>query len=298
MDSFQHKVAVITGAASGIGRGMAQVFAAAGMRVVLSDVEEAALRRTAEALRDAGADVHAVVADVAHAGQVQALADAAVRHYGTVDLLCNNAGVSAGTTPSWESTLDDWRWVMGVNLMGVVHGIRSFMPIFLAQGTPAHIVNTASMAGLSSGGNPLYGASKAAVVSLSESLYLELQRNRSNVNVSLLCPGFVATNILGAERNRPAVLADASAAPTSPVAHALRHWFGEQVAQGLDPQDVARQVLDAVREQRFYVFTHPQWLSHVEHRMHHLLQGHNPTASPPPGLEEALRRALSPAARG
>lgn len=292
MDGFEGKVAVITGAASGIGLGMAQAFAEAGIRVVLSDVEIEALDAAAAALRASGADVHTVVADVSDAEQVQALAHASLQRYGGIDILCNNAGVGAGTMPSWHSTLDDWQWVLGVNLMGVVHGIRSFMPFLLKQRTPAHIVNTASMAGLSAGGNPVYGASKAAVVSLSESLYIELQRNRSNVSVSLLCPGFVATRILSAERNRPSSLPEASPEPASPLAAAMRQWFNEQVEQGLNPLDVGRQVLAAIREQRFYVFTHPEWLSHVEHRLHNLLQGRNPSASPLPGMEEALRRVL------
>lgn len=291
MDSFDGKVAVITGAASGIGLGMAQAFAEAGIRVVLSDVETDALDSAAQALRAGGADVHTVVADVSDPEQVQRLAHAALNRWGGIDILCNNAGVGAGTMPSWHSTLDDWHWVLGVNLMGVVHGIRSFMPILLKQGTPAHIVNTASMAGLSAGGNPVYGASKAGVVSLSESLYLELQRSRSNVDVSLLCPGFVATRILSAERNRPATLGDASAPASSPLAVAMKQWFNEQVEQGLDPLAVGRQVLGAIRERRFYVFTHPEWLGQVEHRMQNLLQGRNPSASPLPGMEEALRRS-------
>ena len=290
--SFAGKVAVITGAASGIGLGMAHAFAEAGIRVLLSDVEIEALDAAAQALRESGADVHTVIADVSDPEQVQALAQAALQRYGGIDILCNNAGVGAGTMPSWHSTLDDWQWVLGVNLMGVVHGIRSFMPILLKQRTPAHIVNTASMAGLSAGGNPVYGASKAAVVSLSESLYIELQRSRSNVNVSLLCPGFVATKILSAERNRPVTLGDASEPPSSPVANAMRQWFNEQVEQGLAPLDVGRQVLAAIREQRFYVFTHPEWLGQVEHRMQNLLHGRNPSASALPGMEEALRRAL------
>lgn len=291
MDSFEGKVAVITGAASGIGFGMAQAFAEAGIRVVLSDIETEELERAAQALRSSGADVHTVVADVSDPQQVQGLAQAAQNRWGGIDILCNNAGVGAGTVPSWHSTLDDWHWVLGVNLMGVVHGIRSFMPILLKQGTRAHIVNTASMAGLSAGGNPVYGASKAGVVSLSESLYLELQRNRSNVDVSLLCPGFVATRILSAERNRPAAFGDASEPPSSPIALAMRQWFNEQVEQGLDPLAVGRQVLAAVRERRFYVFTHPEWLAQVEHRLQNLLHGRNPSASPVPGVGEALRQA-------
>src|SRR5262249_5997642 len=162
--------AVVTGAASGIGRGMAESFLAAGMKVVLSDVEERALAQAEEALRAKGGDVHAVVANVSHAGQVEALAAAALRNYGAVHLLCNNAGVSAGGSPGWTTTLDDWRWVLDVNLMGVVYGIRTFLPIMIEQNTEAHVVNTASIAGLIPGIALPYTVSKAAVVALSESV--------------------------------------------------------------------------------------------------------------------------------
>jgi NADP-dependent 3-hydroxy acid dehydrogenase YdfG len=168
---LRDRVAVITGAASGIGRGMAETFAAAGMRVVLSDVEEDALDATTAEIRGAGADVCAVPADVSHADDVTALAESALRRYGAVHILCNNAGVFTGSRPSWESTLDDWAWILGVNLMGVVHGIRTFLPVMIEQDDEAHIVNTASLAGLITGGS-LYGATKSAVVALSETVHL------------------------------------------------------------------------------------------------------------------------------
>ena len=147
MKDFKGKVAVVTGAASDIGRGMAETFVAAGMKVVLSDIEEPTLLTTTESLRAAGADVHAVVTDVSQSSQVEALAKAVLERYGKVHILCNNAGIAAGGQSTWTSTLDDWNWIVGVNLMGVVHGIRTFLPIMIAQDEEAHIVNTASMAG-------------------------------------------------------------------------------------------------------------------------------------------------------
>lgn len=195
MKDFKNKVAVVTGAASGIGRGMAETFVAAGMRIVLADIEQAALEETTRSLLATGADVHPVVTDVSKADQVDDLARRTLDKYGAVHVLCNNVGVSVRSGPSWESSLDDWQWILGVNLMGVVHGIRSFLPIMIKRDTKAHIVNTASMAGLIAN-TALYGTTKFAVVGLSEALYLELQPGRFKPRMSVLCPGFVDTNII------------------------------------------------------------------------------------------------------
>ena len=176
MKDVMDKVAVVTGAASGIGRGMAQSFVAAGMKVVLSDVEPAPLAATCKELQALGADVHAVVTDVSKPDHVSALAQQSLSRYGAVHVLCNNAGVGTEARPSWSASLDDWNWVLGVNLMGVIHGIRSFIPIMIEQGGEAHIVNTASLAGLIYGENTVYAVSKFAVVGLSESIQLELAR--------------------------------------------------------------------------------------------------------------------------
>ncbi len=290
MQDLDNKVAVITGAASGIGRGMAESFAAAGMKVVLSDVEAGALQTTTRLLREAGADVHAVLADVSKPDEVQALAAATLQKYGAVHVLCNNAGVAAGAMPSWTSTLGDWQWIIGVNLMGVVHGVRSFLPIMIEQGTPAHIVNTASMAGLTPVvTNALYATTKFGVVALSESLHFELQQGGHLPKVSVLCPGFVNTNIMEARRNRPAA-ADISPPADTATSAALREWMAGQLEQGLSPRVVGDQVLAAIREERFYILTHPQWNEHVEHRMRHILSGSNPTMLSPPGGESLASR--------
>jgi NAD(P)-dependent dehydrogenase (short-subunit alcohol dehydrogenase family) len=246
------KVAVITGAASGIGRGMAESFAAAGMKVVLSDVEEEALTETADALRDEGADVHAVVTDVSKAEQVQALADESVKRFGAVHVLCNNAGIGIPSGPSWETTLDDWKWTIDVNLMGVIHCVRSFVPIMLELESESHIVNTASIAGLVAGADMAsYAVTKFGVVALSEHLYLELEGAGAKTKVSVLCPGFVATKIMDSERNRPADRQDASPMPT---------------------------------------LTHPDWNYMIEHRAKSMLDGQNPSTMPPPGIESLLER--------
>jgi NAD(P)-dependent dehydrogenase (short-subunit alcohol dehydrogenase family) len=295
MKDVKGKVAVVTGAASGIGRGMAESFVDAGMKVVLSDVEPGALERTTQALRANGADVHPVVTDVSKPEQVQALAGQTLSKYGAVHVLCNNAGVGVTGGPSWTNTLDDWSWILGVNLMGVIYGLRTFMPIMIEQKTEAHMVNTASLAGLISGDNPLYATTKFAVVALSEGVYLELQRGGFKPKISVLCPGFVDTNILNAERNRPAELDEKTARSTGPAAEIGRQWFAEQLKQGLSPRNVGDQVLAAIRDERFYILTHPDWNPLIEHRMKTILAGENPSPLRPPGFDSLLQKL---AARG
>ena len=293
MQDVAGKVAVITGAASGIGRGMAESFAAAGMKVVLADIEEDALVKTTEALRGTGADVHCVVTDVSKAEQAQALADESLKRFGAVHVVCNNAGIGVGATSTWEATIDDWRWILDVNLMGVVHGVRTFLPIMLEQGEESHIVNTASLAGLTTGpGSALYAVTKFGVVALSEHLHHELALAGAKTRASVLCPGYVATNIMDSERKRPPEAKDASPMPTGPQAEAFQEWFREQLRSGLSPRSVGDQVLSAIRDERFYILTHPDWNPMIEQRMKSILDGRNPTMVPPPGFE-ALMEKLS-----
>ncbi|MEV6561947.1 SDR family NAD(P)-dependent oxidoreductase [Nocardia sp. NPDC051756] len=279
MDELTGKVAVVTGAASGIGRGMAEAFLDAGMRVVLSDVEVDALHSTAAELHDHGANVHAVVADVSAPDDVTELAEATLEKYGAVHVLCNNAGVHSGGRPSWDSTLDDWEWILGVNLMGVVHGHSIFLPIMIEQDEPAHIVNTASLAALV-GGSSLYGATKAAVVALSETIHHELVDGGFKPRISVLCPGLVATNIFDSERNRPTRYAETGPRPAGWDVEAARTAF----ALGTSPRTIGEQVVQAIHEERFYVLTHPEWKGHIEHRMKQILNGDNPTRLPPPDM--------------
>lgn len=284
MKELRGKVAVVTGAASGIGLGLAESFVAAGMKVVLSDIEEAALTRATSTLRSAGADVTAVVTDVSKPEQVKALAEQTLRAYGAVHVVCNNAGIGVRPGHSWNATLDDWHWILGVNLMGVIHGMSTFLPIMIAQGTEAHVVNTASIAGLTVGEGTLYAVTKHAVVALSEGTQLELERGGFKPRISLLCPGFVNTNIVESARNRPADLPRASEVATGPVADAFRDWFVEQLKAGLDPRKVGDLVTDAIQNDRFYVLTHPEYNPMIEHRVKAILRGEQPSALPPPGL--------------
>jgi NAD(P)-dependent dehydrogenase (short-subunit alcohol dehydrogenase family) len=180
--------------------------------------------------------------------------------------------------------------VLGVNLMGVIHGVRTFLPIMIDQDTEGHIVNTASIAGLLSGGGTVYAVSKFGVVALSEGVYLELRQGGYKPGISVLCPGFVSTNILKSERNRPADLPDAAPPPTGPVFDVFRDWFEEQVQSGMSPRRVGEIVLDAIREDRFYILTHPEVAPAIEHRTRQIVAGENPFPLPPPGFETFLQR--------
>lgn len=279
MRALRDRTAVVTGAAGGIGLALAEHCAAEGMRVVLADIDEAALARAVAGLTARGARALAVRTDVAQAAEVEALADAAERAFGAIHLACNNAGVALGG-PSWTLSEADWRWVLGVNLWGVIHGVRAFVPRMLAHGDEAHVVNTASVAGLTT--SPFLGpyhAAKHAVVALSEGLHHELAAVGARVRVSVVCPGFVRTGLGDSARHRPAALHNQ--APTDdPLAAGVEAAFGAMVAAGVAPEQVAAQVLAAVREERFYVLTHPELKPAVAARMRDILDERDPVFDP------------------
>jgi NAD(P)-dependent dehydrogenase (short-subunit alcohol dehydrogenase family) len=277
------RVAVITGGASGIGRGMAEVFARAGMKIALADVDERRVVETARAIEKTGAEVLPVRCDVSKQAEVDLLARRALDAFGAVHVVCNNAGVAHGGVPTWESTLHDWEWIVGVNLMGVVHGVRTFTPILLQEGE-GHIVNTASMAGLISGaGNALYGVTKHAVVALSEALFNELRALDAAVRVSVLCPGWINTEILhSSERNQPeSVRSHRPEVRTSPEADIRRKQVESLLASGLSPARVGELVLAAIREERFWILTHPEWKGAIRHRLENILEERDPTPATP-----------------
>jgi NAD(P)-dependent dehydrogenase (short-subunit alcohol dehydrogenase family) len=272
VEKLDAKVAVITGAASGIGRALADACAAAGMRLALADIEPDPLHVAQRELAAAGADVIAHVVDVSDGAQVDALRDLTIRTFGAAHLVVNNAGVST-SGPVWTFPEEAWRWVLGVNLWGAIHGVRAFVPALIAQGD-GHVVNTASMQGLAptQAAGP-YAVSKHGVVALSEVLRADLRAAKANVGVSVLCPGPVPTRIYESERNRPAAVDLASVRSPSGRSGADVKAFLER---GPSPAAVAAQVLDAVRTNRFYVLTDRSRIGDVVARTQEIVEGDQP----------------------
>ena len=292
-------VAVITGAASGFGLEACRIAAGRGMQVVMADVQADALEVAAAEIRALGAQVLPFRLDVSKAVEVDALGEATRQAFGAPTFVFNNAGVGAGGL-IWEHSARDWEWVIGVNLMGVAHGVRVFTPMMLdaARADPAwrgHIVNTASMAGLLNAPNMgVYNASKHAVVSLSETLFQDLSLVTAQVRAHVLCPYFVPTGIHRSERNRPGELADAQARPTR--SQRVAQAMSDKAVTGgkVSAAQVAQFVFDAMAQDAFYVFSHPQSLAAVGTRMEDVLQGRNPSDpfAQRPQVREQLRRAL------
>lgn len=275
MKELAGKTAVITGAASGMGRAFAERFAGAGMNVVLADVEVPRLEEATEGVKARGVEAIAVPTDVSDPDAVERLRDAAMARFGRVNVVCNNAGV-AGSMTGLAIDLNDWQWVLGVNLWGVVHGHRSFLPHLLEHGD-GHIVNTASMAGHFPGHSP-YSASKWAVVAISEGLRQQLRAQGATVGVSCLCPGWVATDIATSDRNRPEWAAPPALdePPVDERAAMLRQFLLDQLNSGMPPSQVADMVHDAVVNERFWIFTDMAMVAALEPRYRAILAADNP----------------------
>lgn len=279
MQDFRGKVAVVTGAASGIGKGLAERCVKEGMKVVLADIEEEALNAVSRELQVDGAEVLAVVTNVSNAESVQQLAQATLKRFGAIHLVFNNAGVVA-VSWSWKSTREDWDWVLGVNLWGVIYGIQTFVPIMLEQSVACHIVNTASITGLTAiPGLSIYAATKQAVISLSETLYLELEQIKSQIHVSVLCPISVQTRIGESARNRPASKSETVDTHSDGLYNTdVSQKFWQRVQQqALTPEQIANIVFEAIQENRFYILSEPASFSLIEQRMKDILEGRNPS---------------------
>ncbi len=279
MKDLNNKVAVITGAAEGIGKAIAVAAAAQGMKLVLADISANKLDATVQEFKTNGIAVIGVVTDVASEAAIEHLANQAFNEFGNVHLLVNNAGV-AFTKAAWETTAQDWEWIMGVNLYGVTHALRAFIPRMLANGEEGHIVNTASMAGMiSAPALAAYNVSKFGVVTLSEGLYHDLTLRQSKLGVSVLCPSWVNTRIIESERNRDASqrtdvdkLERISAKASANIMKAVQN--------GLTPEEVAKQVIDAVQANQFYILTHADSHAAVNVRAQDILQNRQPSLMP------------------
>jgi NAD(P)-dependent dehydrogenase (short-subunit alcohol dehydrogenase family) len=277
MKQFAGRVAVVTGAASGIGFAMAERFAAEGMKVVMADVEAAALDAAAATLRPRAPALLATRVDVSKAEDVERLAAETYRAFGAAHVLCNNAGVAV-IGAVHEHSLADWQWVVGVNLWGVIHGVRAFVPRMLAGGDEGHIVNTASMAGLTTAPYmSVYDVTKHGVVALSESMYKEFRVSGAPIGVSVVCPGLINTNIMRSSRNRPAEFADEGKA--GPMAQAFGQALGDRLVGGYPPSEVARQVFEGIRDERFYVVpAQPEVKQWAAVRAQDIIELRNPTS--------------------
>ncbi len=264
MRELAGKTAFVTGGASGIGLALGRAFAEAGMKVMLADIEADALAAAVKSLKNLGPDVRGIACDVADPVSVEHAAEASYEAFGNVHVVCNNAGVAGGGGID-DISLDNWRWVLDVNLMGVLHGIRSFLPHIRAHGEGGHIVNTASMAGMVSGPwfSP-YTASKFAVVGISEGLAMQLKP--LGIGVTVLCPGFVRTRISESARNRPERYGPSQTPDPASPAGVAAAWIAQLVQSGLAPSDVAARVLAAICADELYVFTHPEMRGEVEKR--------------------------------
>ena len=297
IDNFKGKTAVLTGAGSGFGLECARIGAQLGMNLVLVDVQQDALDKAEQEMIAQGVQVLARKVDVSKAAEMQALADAVQARFGAPHFVFNNAGVGAGGLV-WENTVADWEWVMGVNVWGVVHGVRLFTPMMLeaAKKDPTyqgHIVNTASMAGLLTAPNMgIYNVSKHAVVALTESLYQDLKLVTDQISASVLCPYFVPTGITQSQRNRPASLPEAQPTQSQLIGQAMSD---KAVSSGkVSATEVAHKVFDAIASGQFYIYSHPQALGNVLSRMEAIVQNHNPPDpfAARPDVGEKLRAAL------
>ncbi|HEX6245993.1 MAG TPA: SDR family oxidoreductase [Polyangiales bacterium] len=297
MQTFQGRTAVITGAASGFGLELSRIAAREGMRIVMADVQRDALEAARREIEGLGAEVLPFELDVSRAERVTALADATAERFGTPHLLFNNAGIATGGL-IWEHSLKDWEWTLGVNLMGVVYGVREFTPRMLAASKQdpsyeGHIVNTASMAGLLVAPNlGAYTVSKHAVVSLTETLYQDLALVTERVRASVLCPYFVPTGIHHSERNRPEHFGGEKLTKSQLISQAMSE---KAVSSGkVTAQSVAEAVFEALRQNRFYIYSHPHALDPVKRRLEDILEGRNPSDpfASRPEIGAQLRRAL------
>jgi len=277
MEDFAGKVAVVTGAGSGMGRAFAERFGAEGMKLAIGDIEASALERASDELRAKGYEVTAVQIDVSKKESIERLAKAAVDAYGTIHVACNNAGVEGYLDGAiWEATDKDWAWTIGVNFWSVVYGTQVFLPIMLANDEAGHMVNTCSMTSVVRAGN-MYAIAKQAIFALTETTYANLRQRNAKVGITALCPGIIATRLFQGSRNRPAELENEEPTPGALQGKAMREQMHERLSKGMPPAQVAEILLQAIRDDRLYCLTDHEWDDGINERWQNILSGTNPT---------------------
>ena len=276
MQEFAGKVAVVTGAGSGMGRAFAERFAREGMSVVLGDIQEDALERAVAELSGEGFEVLGVPTDVSKKASLEALAAAALDRFGKINIACNNAGVEGYLDGAiWEATDKDWQWTVGVNFWSVVYGTQIFVPLLLANGEDGHLVNTCSMTSIVRAGN-MYGICKQAILALSETTYGNLRDRHANVGVTALFPGIIATRLFQGSRNRPADLQNETPTPGAAAGTEMRERMHERLSAGMPPSEVADILLQAIRDDQLYVRTDHDWDDGIQQRFDDIFAGRNP----------------------
>lgn len=276
MIEFKDKVAIITGAASGIGLELAKRCANEGMKVVLADIDEASIIQAEKYLQAIGTDTLSVICDVSKESDIKLLSENTVEAFGKVDLLFNNAGVSTNGL-LWQNTVEDWKWVLGVNLFGVINSIKTFVPIMLKQNNECHIINTSSIAGLTAApGNSIYSVTKQGIVNISETLYYELKLAKSQIDISVVCPSFVKTRLADSERNRP-VEFNSFERTQSPQKQMIDQAFSQGVLNGMPPKKVVEDIFEGIRMKKFYILTDNESKAMIKQRMEDILNENNPT---------------------
>jgi NAD(P)-dependent dehydrogenase (short-subunit alcohol dehydrogenase family) len=280
MREFKNKVAVITGSASGIGRGLAEKCLQEGMKVVLADIEKPALEQTKKELTAKGDDLLAVQTDVSKESDMKDLGKKTMEKFGAVHLLFNNAGIVCVGSPLWEMTRLDWEWIIGVNMWGVIYGLKVFIPIMLQQDSDCHVVNTASIAGLSTVPDAAYAMTKHGIVGLTEALHLQLRQIDAKIGVSVLCPGLIKTRIFHSDRNRPAELQNETIDQTAkPEQRAAIERVIEMQETAMSPAQLADKVFQAINEETFYILSEERYRENARQRMEIILNEGTPEIS-------------------
>lgn len=291
MNEFKGKTAVVTGAATGIGKGLVQTFVNKEMKVVMVDIDQKALSKSVKEFKEQNAEVLGIVTDVSQSDEMDKLVEKVYKEFKEVHILCNNAGIGYGTGFSWTHHPKDWDWMLGVNLMGIINGVNSFLPKMLEQRVEAHIINTSSIAGLNTGGgNAMYAVTKHGIVAYSECLYNDLAAIESLISVSVLCPGFVKSDILNPLKSYPKEMGELPPKPVSPAEMKVYEAMHEVIENSMDPITLGEKVIEGIKKESFYILTHEDSKESIKSRFDNIMNNKFPVSLPPKEIIEILTR--------